>query len=67
MAYVRAPMGGVGIDLLDVARFERALERRPRLAERLFTVWLLPFELTSLLLLVAIVGAVVVGRKHSER
>src|SRR5688572_32225550 len=30
-------MGGVGIDLLDVARFERALERRPRLAERLFT------------------------------
>ena len=30
-------MGGVGIDLLDVARFERALERRPRLAERVFT------------------------------
>ena len=30
-------MSGVGIDLLDVARFERALERRPRLAERLFT------------------------------
>jgi len=27
----------VGIDLLDVARLERALERRPRLAERLFT------------------------------
>jgi NADH-quinone oxidoreductase subunit J len=33
------------------------------LGERLFTVWLLPFELTSLLLLVAIVGAVVVGKK----
>ena len=30
-------MSGVGIDLLDVARFERALERQPRLAERLFT------------------------------
>ena len=30
-------MGGVGFDLLDVGRFERALERRPRLAERLFT------------------------------
>ena len=29
--------GGVGIDLLDVERLERALERRPRLAERLFT------------------------------
>src|ERR687886_246805 len=30
-------MPAVGIDLLDVARLERALARRPRLAERLFT------------------------------
>ena len=30
-------VGGVGIDLLEIARLERALERRPRLAERLFT------------------------------
>jgi holo-[acyl-carrier protein] synthase len=29
--------GGVGIDLLDVGRFERVLERRPRVAERVFT------------------------------
>jgi holo-[acyl-carrier protein] synthase len=28
---------GVGIDLLDIERLERALERRPRLAQRLFT------------------------------
>ena len=28
---------GVGIDLLEISRLERALERRPRLAERLFT------------------------------
>jgi holo-[acyl-carrier protein] synthase len=28
---------GVGIDLLEIARLEKALERRPRLAERLFT------------------------------
>jgi holo-[acyl-carrier protein] synthase len=27
----------VGIDLIEIARVERALERRPRLAERLFT------------------------------
>ncbi|HKF80352.1 MAG TPA: holo-ACP synthase [Thermoleophilaceae bacterium] len=27
----------IGLDLLDVQRLERALERRPRLAERLFT------------------------------
>ena len=30
-------MSGVGIDLLDIERLERALERRPRLAARLFT------------------------------
>ncbi len=34
-------MGGtgssVGIDLLEIERLERALERRPRLAQRLFT------------------------------
>lgn len=28
---------GVGVDLLEIDRLERALERRPRLAERLFT------------------------------
>src|SRR3954466_9128866 len=30
-------MHGVGIDLLEIERLERALERRPRLADRLFT------------------------------
>jgi holo-[acyl-carrier protein] synthase len=30
-------MPGVGIDLLEIERLERALERRPALAERLFT------------------------------
>jgi holo-[acyl-carrier protein] synthase len=30
-------MTGVGIDLLDIERLERALARRPSLAERLFT------------------------------
>jgi holo-[acyl-carrier protein] synthase len=28
---------GVGLDLLEIERLEHALERRPRLAERLFT------------------------------
>jgi holo-[acyl-carrier protein] synthase len=28
---------GVGVDLVDISRFERALKRAPRLAERLFT------------------------------
>jgi len=30
-------VGGVGIDLLEIERLERALARRPRLALRLFT------------------------------
>lgn len=30
-------MAGVGIDLIEIERIERALERRPRLAQRLFT------------------------------
>jgi holo-[acyl-carrier protein] synthase len=30
-------VSGVGIDLLEIERLEAALERRPRLAERLFT------------------------------
>jgi holo-[acyl-carrier protein] synthase len=30
-------VSGIGIDLIDVSRIERALERRPRLAQRLFT------------------------------
>ena len=30
-------MTSVGLDLLEIERLERALERRPRLAERLFT------------------------------
>ena len=34
------------------------------LAERLFTAYLLPFELTSVLLLVAVVGAVAVAKRR---
>jgi holo-[acyl-carrier protein] synthase len=30
-------VSGIGVDLLEIERLERALERRPRLAERLFT------------------------------
>ena len=36
-------------------------------AQRLFSAHLLPFELTSILLLVAVVGAVVLARRRSAR
>ena len=32
----RAPVLGIGVDAVDVARFEAAARRRPRLVERLF-------------------------------
>ena len=32
-----APATGLGIDVIEIERIERALERRPRLRERLFT------------------------------
>ena len=32
-----AEAAGIGIDLLEIERLEQALERRPRLAQRLFT------------------------------
>ena len=30
-------MSGIGIDLIEIERLERAIERRPRLADRVFT------------------------------
>jgi NADH-quinone oxidoreductase subunit J len=71
-----AAIGGLGIAGLVILGIVRTPLGAPvpvhagfggteALAERLFTVYLLPFELTSLLLLVAIVGAVAVGRKRA--
>jgi holo-[acyl-carrier protein] synthase len=37
VSLTRPPAPSVGIDLLEIDRLERALIRRPRLAERLFT------------------------------
>jgi NADH:ubiquinone oxidoreductase subunit 6 (subunit J) len=67
--------GGVGFAAIVATAIRRAPLPMPPLrdgfggtiplAERLFTTYLLPFELTSILLLVAIVGAVVIGKKSS--
>ena len=71
-----AAIGGLGIACLVILGIVRTPLGAPvpvhagfggteSLSERLYTVYLLPFEITSLLLLVAIVGAVVVGRKRA--
>jgi NADH-quinone oxidoreductase subunit J len=74
--FLGAAAGGIGLVALLVVTFGRTragafAEIQPgygetvTLAQRLFTAYLLPFELTSLLLLVAIVGAVALAQKRS--
>ena len=41
-------IAGIGVDLVDIARFERTLERTPRLRERLFTANEQPMPARSL-------------------
>jgi NADH-quinone oxidoreductase subunit J len=70
-----ASAGGVALVMLVVGALRRAAAPRAAgvspgfgettaLARELFTVYLLPFELTSLLLLVAIVGAVALAKRE---
>jgi len=54
---------GVGGSLAAAPALTDGFGATYTLAERLFTGYLLPFELTSVLLLVAIVGAVVLAKK----
>jgi NADH-quinone oxidoreductase subunit J len=69
-----AAIGGFALAALVVATLSRAagspasgvaagFGETAAIARQLFTVYLLPFELTSLLLLVAIVGAVALAKK----
>ena len=69
-----AAAGGVALAVLIVTALRRAAApatanlpagfgETAALGRQLFTVYLLPFELTSLLLLVAIVGAVALAKK----
>jgi NADH-quinone oxidoreductase subunit J len=61
VALLVAPVrGGPGMSPVPVAA---GFGETRALAERLFTVYLLPFELTSLLLLVAIVGAIALAQR----
>jgi len=66
--------GSIALAVLLVAALRRATSGKATgvpagfgetaaLAERLFTAYLVPFELTSILLLVAIVGAVALAKK----
>jgi NADH-quinone oxidoreductase subunit J len=73
-----ATAGGIALAVLVVTALRHAAPapaaslparfgETEQVAARLFTAYLLPFELTSILLLVAIVGAVALARKPSVR
>ncbi len=55
---------GVGRTPTTAAEIPAGFGSTTAIAERLFTAYLVPFELTSLLLLVAVIGAVVLAKKR---
>ena len=69
-------LGVVATVLLGAFLVNRVATKQPaagdmgfteHLAEPLFTQWALPFEIASLVLLVALVGAIVLGREGDGR
>jgi len=60
------PIAAVALSADSLAIIQKAQGAVPPVAEPLFNKYLLAFEVTSVLLLVAIVGAVVIGRRRGE-
>lgn len=56
-AYVQGPVGGYSIDVIQSQTHAKAL------GKLLYTEYLFPFEIASLILLVAVVGAVVLAKR----
>jgi NADH-quinone oxidoreductase subunit J len=77
LRYVAVALGGVALVLLypllkayDLSKVPRELDTLPasdvqRIGHDLFTNYLLPFEVTSILILVGIIGAVVLAKKQA--
>lgn len=55
-----------GGKVVGAAAFEAGMDNTQIVARELFTTYLLPFEIASVLLLAAIIGTVIVSRKRSE-
>ncbi len=60
------PLSSIALAPDSLAIIQRAQGAVPPVAAPLFNQYLLAFEVTSVLLLVAIVGAVVIGRRRGE-
>jgi NADH-quinone oxidoreductase subunit J len=53
-----------GVRLMDPGTYENSMDALRLMASLLFTQYLLPFELTSFLLLIAMVGAIVLTKRE---
>jgi NADH-quinone oxidoreductase subunit J len=58
-------MPGQGLPVLTAAPADRLPPNAEEVAKSLFSTYLLPFEIASVLLLVAMVGAVVMAKKRT--
>jgi NADH-quinone oxidoreductase subunit J len=66
MLWATSKMPGQGLFVRDAPPADKLPPNSEALAQSLFSNYLLPFEIASVLLLVAMVGAVVMAKKRSE-
>jgi NADH-quinone oxidoreductase subunit J len=64
LLWIFSPAGKVGSLMLDKTA---EMSNTEVVAKELFTTYLLPFEIASILLLAAIIGAVILARKRSDQ
>jgi NADH-quinone oxidoreductase subunit J len=67
MFWSSGKMPGQGLPVLTAAAAEKLPLNSEEVAKSLFSTYLLPFEIASILLLVAMIGAVVMAKKRTYR
>jgi NADH-quinone oxidoreductase subunit J len=65
MFWSSGKMPGQGLPVLAAAPADRLPPNSEAVAQSLFSTYLLPFEIASVLLLVAMIGAVVMAKKRA--
>ena len=65
MFWTSGKMPGQGLPVLTAAAAEHLPPNSEAVAKSLFSTYLLPFEIASVLLLVAMIGAVVMAKKRT--
>ena len=65
MFWSTAKMPGKGLPITEAVSPDKLLPNSEEVAKSLFSTYLLPFEIASVLLLVAMIGAVVMAKKRA--